>query len=138
VALKPMRGNGWRDAREVARLKRELQLACKITHPGICRIYDFGTDGEGARQVPFLTMELVVGETLAQRIARSGRLWLAEALPLARAVLTDFGLARLSAVGATSSASSGARRTWRPSRSRAAPSRRRRTSTRSVSSSTRC
>jgi hypothetical protein len=43
VALKAMRGQGWRDAREAARLKREVLLARKVAHLGICRIDDLGT-----------------------------------------------------------------------------------------------
>ena len=83
VALKIVRGRRAGDAREQTRLQRELRLARKITHAGICRIYDLAMHGESALQIPFITMELVAGETLAQRLRRDGPLPHAEALALA-------------------------------------------------------
>lgn len=88
VALKTLRPDvaGRRAALE--RFKREVQLARRVTHPGICRIFDVGfgkEDGEalsGAREIPFLTMELLRGETLGTRLASRGRFKAAEALPV--------------------------------------------------------
>ncbi len=84
VALKVVRGRSW-DARAVAQLKREIQLARKVTHPNVCRLHDFGAHREAdGREVPFLTMELLEGETLAERVRRAGKLSIDEALPIAR------------------------------------------------------
>lgn len=59
------------------RFVRELQLARKVSHPGVCRLHDAGShDG-----VSFPTMELLDGEPLSARIDR-GRLSLEEAAPL--------------------------------------------------------
>ncbi|WP_437995763.1 protein kinase [Sorangium sp. So ce185] len=44
----------------VARFRRELKLARKISHPNVCRVFDLG-EADGLR---FLTMELVEGKTL--------------------------------------------------------------------------
>lgn len=41
VALKVVRGRPW-DAEAVAQLEREIQIARRITHPNVCRLYDFG------------------------------------------------------------------------------------------------
>src|SRR5688500_18316578 len=60
------------------RFRREIHLARKVTHPNVCRIFDLGSH-EGT---PFLTMELLEGETLADRLAAKGKLGIAEALPL--------------------------------------------------------
>ncbi len=49
VALKMLRREVWRDAEHLERLKSELKLARKITHPNVLRTYDFAeVDG-----VPF-------------------------------------------------------------------------------------
>ena len=60
------------------RLEREAQAVSLLSHPNICALYDIGED----RGRPFLVMEYVAGETLAQRLRR-GALPLAEALRLA-------------------------------------------------------
>lgn len=86
VALKTIRPEIAEDAQALERFKREIQVARKVTHPNVCRIYDLGThrsSGDGpSRQILFLTMEMLSGETLAERISRAGRLTSAEALPL--------------------------------------------------------
>jgi len=79
------------DPRAMLRFKREIQLARQVTHPNICRIFDLfhhqrrqrrrTTDGPG--EIAFLTMELLRGEPLGERLARQGRMTPAEALPLA-------------------------------------------------------
>lgn len=125
VALKTVRSDVARDQVAVERFRREIQLARKVTHPNVCRIFDVAFHGG----LIFLTMELLEGESLAQRLRRAGRLSTEEALPIARqmtealqaahqagvvhrdlkpgnvvltesrggvrAVVTDFGLARL-------------------------------------------
>jgi serine/threonine protein kinase len=67
----------------VKRLLAEVRIARKVTHPNVCRILEFGTHkrtGSIDDAVPFLTMPLLHGETLARRIERTGRLAPAEAL----------------------------------------------------------
>ncbi len=39
-----------------------------VTHPNVCRIFDVFHHGDG--RVAFLTMELLAGETLAERLSR--------------------------------------------------------------------
>jgi eukaryotic-like serine/threonine-protein kinase len=51
------------------RFRREVERAQSVTHPNVCRVYDLCYEGI----VPFLSMELIEGESLAQRI-RSGNL----------------------------------------------------------------
>ena len=63
--------------------KKEVQLAKQVTHPNVCRIYDLfrhRRPGEGrTAEVFFISMELLRGETLAERLRQSGRLTVAEA-----------------------------------------------------------
>src|SRR5689334_10200959 len=53
------------------RLEREAKTISQLNHPHICTLYDVGDD--------YLVMELLEGETLAERVAR-GALPLADAL----------------------------------------------------------
>jgi serine/threonine protein kinase len=59
------------------RLKREALACGRLEHPNIVRIYDIGETTAGD---PFLVMELLQGETLAERQARGPRLTPVEAL----------------------------------------------------------
>jgi branched-chain amino acid transport system substrate-binding protein len=122
VAIKVLRSPS-REA--VARFRRELRAARKVTHPGVVRIHDLIEVGDRVA----LSMELVEGETLQERIERAGPLDSAELTLLAvdlaralaalhragvthrdlkphniilrasnqRAVIADFGVSRLSA-----------------------------------------
>jgi len=85
VALKVIRGRIATDAPALERFRREVLLARRISHPNVCRVYEL-YDATTTAGVPihFLTMELLEGETLSQRILRQGRLTTAEALPLVR------------------------------------------------------
>lgn len=60
IALKILLPDRLGDPAMLARFRREVKIARKITHPNVCRVFDFGED-EGLR---FLTMEFVHGETL--------------------------------------------------------------------------
>ena len=44
-----------------------------VTHPNVCRIFDvFEHRPEGAPALAFVTMELLAGESLAERLRRDG------------------------------------------------------------------
>jgi Tol biopolymer transport system component len=75
VAIKILTASRHGTARQRERFQREARAVARITHPHICTIHDVGeVDG-----VPFLVMELVEGESLAEHL-RSG------AVPVLRAV----------------------------------------------------
>src|SRR5262249_56552300 len=59
VALKTIRADLAEGTGALERFKREIQLARKISHPNVCRVFDLGRDGATA----FLTMQLLEGET---------------------------------------------------------------------------
>jgi serine/threonine protein kinase len=78
VAIKILLQSVALQADRIARFEREAKLLAAINHPHIAALY--GMEDEGG--VQFLVMELVDGETLAERIAR-GALPPNAALPLA-------------------------------------------------------
>ena len=81
VAIKTIREAGDSSARE--RFLREARAAASLSHPNVCQLFDIG-DTEGT---PFLVMELLDGESLAERLTR-GALPLAEAIRITLAILT--------------------------------------------------
>jgi eukaryotic-like serine/threonine-protein kinase len=72
VALKVLRGKAIADSEARLRLEREARSISRLNHPHICTLYDFGSasPGEGEPEVPFLVMEFLDGETLAERLRR--------------------------------------------------------------------
>jgi serine/threonine protein kinase len=67
VAVKILPDEFSRDTDRVARFQREAQVLASLNHPNIAAIYDF----QEASGSWFLILELVEGETLADRITRS-------------------------------------------------------------------
>jgi eukaryotic-like serine/threonine-protein kinase len=84
VALKTLVARSLDDPGALARLKNEVLLARQVSHPNVCRLLEFGLHGQPAgpdrpaRQLPYLTMELLIGESLARRLGRCQRLPAAE------------------------------------------------------------
>jgi serine/threonine-protein kinase len=79
------------DARSIlARFEREAQAAGRIGSPHIVEVLDLGELADGSR---FMVMELLDGETLAQRVRWRGRLAAEEAVPIACQVLAGLGAA---------------------------------------------
>jgi serine/threonine protein kinase len=70
VAVKRLAENLARDGELRARFLREARLAARLAHPNVVRVYDVGMDSEQ----PFIAMEYVDGETLAELVARRGLL----------------------------------------------------------------
>lgn len=127
VALKTIRHAARQNEANLARFRREIQLARQVSHPNICRVYDFGRDMVRGEETLFLTMEYLDGETLWGWLKRRGTMTPDELWPVARqmaegldelhrkdivhrdlkpsnimltgeparAVITDFGLARM-------------------------------------------
>ncbi len=84
VAVKVLHPNLADDKRSVARFRNEALIAARIGHPSIVRVFDFGESDDAA---PFMVMERLHGESLAERLEREGSLPMREAVDLVRAVL---------------------------------------------------
>src|SRR5213593_1190923 len=78
VAIKILPDEFSRDADRVSRFQREAEVLASLNHPNIAAIYDL-QEANGSR---YLVLELVEGETLADRIAR-GPIPVVEALDIA-------------------------------------------------------
>src|SRR6267378_2188113 len=66
VAIKILPDEFSRDPERISRLQREAEVLASLNHPNIAAIYDL-EEANGSR---FLVLELVEGETLADRIKR--------------------------------------------------------------------
>ncbi len=76
IALKTVTSTDCDSVKAVRSLKAEVQLARRISHPNVCRIYDLGThvtERSGA-EICFLVMEFVEGECLGKRLRQRGAL----------------------------------------------------------------
>lgn len=123
VALKTLRADATSQPMLISRLHKELQLARRIVHPNVCRMFEIGRATRPSGEIVYLTMELLAGPTLSETI-RERPMTIAEATPIAsqlisgldaahaegilhrdfksanvilvgdRAIITDFGLAR--------------------------------------------
>jgi len=65
------------------RLIAEARCALQVTHPNICRVHGVETVRTESGEIDFLTMEFLEGETLQDRIKRTGPLSLKELSTLA-------------------------------------------------------
>src|SRR5262245_36146246 len=81
VAIKVLSESFAGDNERVVRFEREARVLATLNHPNIAAIY--GMEQAGSRK--FLVMELVGGETLAERIRR-GPLPIDEALAIAKQI----------------------------------------------------
>jgi Tol biopolymer transport system component len=81
VAIKTLPDEFSHDVDRLNRFQREAEVLASLNHPNIAAIYDL-QEADGAR---FLVLELVEGETLAERIQR-GPIPIEEALQIARRI----------------------------------------------------
>ncbi|MCH8243803.1 MAG: protein kinase, partial [Planctomycetes bacterium] len=71
VAIKVLPARLSRDPDALARFEREAKAIATLSHPNILTIHDFGTQD----RISYLVMDLLVGETLRERLQRSAIPW---------------------------------------------------------------
>ena len=98
VALKTLRPDIRMDPEAAAQLKREIQLARRVTHANICRIFDVGFHDDRGALVPFLTMEKLEGPTLADRLLDKGTLAIEELAVITRQLVAGLEAAHRAGV----------------------------------------
>jgi serine/threonine protein kinase len=69
VALKFLKGSAASDPHAVQRFLREARAACAVQHPCVVSVHDVLELEDGS---PMMVMDLLVGETFADRLAREG------------------------------------------------------------------
>src|ERR1700690_3700770 len=79
VAIKVLPEAFARDSGRLSRFQREAKMLASLNHPNIATIHGL-EDSSGTN---YLVMELVPGDTLADRIARDGAIPVVEALGIA-------------------------------------------------------
>ncbi len=82
VAIKVLPESFAHDADRLARFRREAQLLASLNHTNIASIYNI----EESNNTTYLVMELVPGETLADRIKRDGAVPVEETLTIAKQI----------------------------------------------------
>jgi eukaryotic-like serine/threonine-protein kinase len=83
VALKTIRPEIASDPTVIERFKGEVKQARQIAHPNICRVYDLFSHGDPpSERIWFLTMQLLEGRTLSERLRQEGAVSTGEALML--------------------------------------------------------
>ncbi len=65
VALKVLTGFGALSGPTLARFRRESAVAARLSHRGICAVYETGVDAG----LPYLVMQYVEGQTLAEELS---------------------------------------------------------------------
>lgn len=97
VAIKTIRSEILAQPNAVARFKREVHLARQVTHPNVCRIYDLFRHecgpGNQAPEIVFISMELLRGKSLSERLKEGGCMKAELALPLVRQLAAALGAA---------------------------------------------
>lgn len=79
VALKVIRLPEKKRELGLERFRRETETLQRLVHPGVVAIYDCGVDGG---VTPWISMELLEGETLREKVERLGALELDALLPI--------------------------------------------------------
>ncbi len=79
VAIKVLSDGLSSDPKSSERFRREARAAAGLAHPNVAGVFDYGED-DGTQ---FIVMELIDGDTLAERLRREGRLDPAEAARIA-------------------------------------------------------
>jgi Tol biopolymer transport system component len=82
VAIKVLPEAFAHDPEKLSRFQREAKLLASLNHPNIATIHGL----EDSNGTSYLVMELVPGETLAQRVKREGAVPVEEALTIAKQI----------------------------------------------------
>ncbi len=90
VAIKVLNPTRAQDQDAVSRLHHEARVASTLGHPNICAVYDMGQLDDGS---PYLVMERLHGETLAQRLLRETKLPVDELLDVMVQILSALSAA---------------------------------------------
>ena len=98
IAIKAIRG-ALAQEDHLLWMKREVQSARSIQHPNVCQVFDVVQTRTPSRDsAVFLTMELLEGETLSEKLRREGALSERQAFPLIRQMVAALSAAHQAGV----------------------------------------
>lgn len=80
VAIKMLKADLLGDEQSVRRFQLEAKAASRLQHPNVVTVHDFGVVESTAQ--PYLVMDYIEGESLAEIIKRDGRLNVRRAVPI--------------------------------------------------------
>jgi eukaryotic-like serine/threonine-protein kinase len=95
VAVKVLHASTAASPVSVRRFRHEARIAGALGHPNVCTLIDLGETEDG---LPFLVMELLEGETLAERLVREGVLPLPDVVEIGAQILAGLAAAHASGV----------------------------------------
>jgi serine/threonine-protein kinase len=95
VAVKVLAQHLAADGSALARFQREADIISRLAHPHIVQILDFDTTEDGA---PYIVMEMLEGESLAQRLASRGPIELVECVRIAAQVASALASAHAAGI----------------------------------------
>ncbi|MFT3696256.1 MAG: serine/threonine-protein kinase [Kofleriaceae bacterium] len=90
AAIKVLRPELGSHPQVLDRFLNEARATTAIRHPGIVEVYDYGHTANGCA---YIAMELLVGETLGERLKARGKFSLADALMIARRIAAPLAVA---------------------------------------------
>jgi eukaryotic-like serine/threonine-protein kinase len=93
VALKVVRRDLAALDETSTRLRSEIQLVHRISHPNVCKVHHLGVDRRPEGDVLFLTMDYLEGETLAGRLRATGPLAKRDAFSIAAQIAAGLNAA---------------------------------------------
>ncbi len=84
VAVKILKDQYVEDEDFLRKFENEAQSAARLSHPNIVNVFDVGADNESGKDIHYIVMEYLDGETLKDYIERKG--------PLSNEEITNFSL----------------------------------------------
>lgn len=80
VAIKILRDEYINDDEFIRKFRRESQAAASLSHPNIVNIYDVGVEKLEDKEIQYIVMEYIKGQTLKDYIRKKGKLDLNETI----------------------------------------------------------
>ena len=97
VAIKVLSNELAADPRGRERFQQEARAVSRLTHPHICTLYDVGVAQVSGGDTPFLVMELLDGETVADRLRR-GPMPMGQVMQVSLEILDALGAAHAAGI----------------------------------------
>jgi serine/threonine protein kinase len=98
VAIKTIRYDIASDPLIIERFRQEISISRRITHPNVCRVFDLESHRGHSREIVFLTMELLEGESMARWMDREGPISTHDAAPIVLQILEGLSAAHRAGV----------------------------------------